>query len=98
MDKVRISSLQGQANYQDWKFQVEHVLKYFGLHKVVNGVWKEESPPAASASDDDRKKYGEEHEKWVKADCHAMALLTSNMKKEVRDQFCVCKSAREVWL
>ena len=86
MDKIRISSLQGQANYQDWKIQVENVLKYYGLHKVVNGVWKEDNPPAVSTSDHDLKKYEEEHEKWVKVDCHAMALLTSNMEKKVRDQ------------
>ena len=78
MDKIRISSLQGQANYRDWKFQVENVLKYYGSHKVVNVVWKEENPPAASASDDDRKKCEEDYEKWVKPDYHAMALLTSN--------------------
>ena len=98
MDTVRISSLQRQANYQDWKFQVKNVLKYYGLHKVFNGVWKEENPPAVSTSDDDRKKYEEEHEKWVKADFHAMALMTSYMEKEVRDQFNICKSAREIWL
>ena len=72
------------------------MLKYYGLHKVINDVWKEENPPAASASDDDRKNYEEEHKKWVKANCHAMALLTSNMEKEVRDQFRKCESAREI--
>ena len=77
---------------------MENVLKYYGLHKVVNSAWKEENPPTATASDDDRKKYEEKHEKWVKADCHAMARLTFNMEKEVHYQFRICKSTRKNWL
>ncbi len=97
MDKIKISTLQGQVNYQDWKFQVENMLKYYGLTKVVCGEWKDVTPPSPSASADDRAKYQEEHEKWTKSDCHATALLTSSMEKEVRDQFRICKTAKDVW-
>ena len=66
MDKIKVSTLQGQSNYQDWKFQVENLLKYYKLTKVVSGEVKEEAPLGANASADERKQYEERHDLWVK--------------------------------
>lgn len=96
MEKIKVSSLEGQSNYQDWKFQIVNLLKYHGLDKLVNGDWKDADPPASIENEDTRKKYDELHDKWIKADCHATALLTSNMEKDVRDQFRICRSAKDI--
>ena len=96
MDKIKISTLQGQQNYHDWKFQVENMLKYYGLTKIINGESSEEAPPAADTSAQQKAEYAKRHEQWMKNDCHAMALLASTMEREVRDQFRICKTSKEV--
>ena len=97
MDKIKISTLQGQQNYHDWKFQVENMLKYYGLTKIINGESLEEAPPAADALAQQKAEYAKRYEQWMKNDCHAMVLLTSTMEREVRDQFRICKTSKEVW-
>ena len=37
MDQLKISTLQCQHNYHDWKFQVENMLKYYELTNIING-------------------------------------------------------------
>ena len=97
MDKIKINTLQGQQNYHDWKFQVENMLKYYGLTKIINGESLEEAPPAADASAQQKAEFAKRYEQWMKNDCHVMALLTSTMEREVRDQFRICKTSKEVW-
>ena len=81
MDKIEISTLQGQQNYHDWKFQVENMVKYYGLTKIINGESLEEAPPAAAASAQQKAEYAKRYEQWMKNDCHAMALFCRTKRK-----------------
>jgi len=63
MDKIKISTLQGQVNYADWKFQVENMLKYYDLVKIVTGIYKDEVIPVVDASAEVLKLYEEQHAK-----------------------------------
>lgn len=77
--------LEGENNWNVWKFQVRVVLNSFGLLEVTNGT----TPRPADDSKD--------LPKWLEKDAKAQSIIVTRLAERVIAHVVNCNTAAEIW-
>lgn len=96
---INVGLLEGKVNWSTWKYKITICLRGVpGALDVIQGRLVEPSTIADDATSEVRASYKIELEKFQKADCNALLILTTNMTEETLKKIMRLTSAREVWL
>lgn len=102
MDSLRIINvglLEGKSNWNSWKYKISICLRGIpGALDVIEGNLVTPSMPSRSATADERAAYDVAVEKFNRADCSALTVLSTNMTEETLQKIMRLTKAREVWL
>lgn len=94
---VAIDKLEGQENWQDWKFQIKIQLEVNNVMHSVETKFEEPEKPADTEED----KVKEDHMKKVaqlkKCEFMAQNLIVTSVSSQVRQFINMCTSAKEMW-
>lgn len=92
-----IDRLEGQSNWQDWKFQVVIQLRSSGLMDAVEGKLQQPNEVSATASAQAITEYDQQKRKVEKIEFGAQQLLVSSTTSAVRQLINMCTSSKEIW-
>lgn len=98
LTKVQIGLLNGKENWATWKFKMGILLRsQSGVMDLVEGKLQEPTRKEDSSTDETAK-YESDLEKFKKADCTAMILITTNLSDVTLEKVMRFTNARDVWL
>ena len=97
--KVQIKQLEGKSNWLNWKGRVSILLRgTVDALDVVEGKLKRPDEPNEGATADQVTAYQTAHNRYQKADCTAMIIMSTNMSEETYEKVRSLTSARDIWL
>ena len=97
--RIQIKPLEGKSNWLNWKGRVSILLRGTpDVMDVVEGKLKKPDEPRDDSTEAELTAYQTAYSKFLKADCSAMVILSTNMSEESYEKVRSHACAREVWL
>jgi hypothetical protein len=91
--------LEGKADWLNWKSRVCILLRGIpDAMDVVDGILKRPEVPGEGASEAKLTAYQTALNKFSKADCNAMIVMSTNISDETYEKVRTLTNARDVWL
>ncbi|KAL0279418.1 UNVERIFIED_CONTAM: hypothetical protein PYX00_000982 [Menopon gallinae] len=86
-----IEKLDG-TDWNKWKWQMDMLLRSYGLDTLVYGTRK--CPVVGEDSTNEEKR---EQQKWMKDDAKAASLIACSLSRNIAELVLTCKHANEIW-
>ncbi|KAL0269596.1 UNVERIFIED_CONTAM: hypothetical protein PYX00_007274 [Menopon gallinae] len=86
-----IEKLDG-TDWNKWKWQMDMLLRSYGLDTLVYGTRK--CPVVSEDSTNEEKR---EQQKWMKDDAKAASLIACSLSRNIAELVLTCKHANEIW-
>ena len=97
--KVQLKHLESKSNWLNWKSRVCILLRGItDAMDVVDGKLKRPDELDEGATEDQLARYQTALNRFNKADCNAMIVLSTNMTDETYEKVRSLINARDVWL